>query len=214
MVRCWVFSALVWLGATSANAVECPKILAAIADTALNAPLIPKTKSLYEKLGCEFNIAKLPGRRALAAFNAQSVDGELFRLQVIEKHYKVPFVRSQHPVLQITQGVWIRNGHELRAASIIGYVIGRRWQEDFAGAQPQSYRLIEYSLSKEMFADFNAGRLDGFLSSSENIDPLLESKVLNGRPILAVKTGDRPLYHYLHEDYAPFMAEFSKLLQD
>lgn len=203
-----------FLWGNSAISADCPPVVAAIADTELNNILIPKTQKLYRKLGCELNLANLPGRRGTVEFNAGKVDGELFRLPIIEKFYQVGFVRSKRPIFTLQQGVWIKAGKRLQKGSLIGYVIGRRWQEEYAEQNHEAYRFVKYSGSNELRVDYHAGQLDGFLSASPTIDQLMISGKLYEKPELALETSVVSLYHYLHQQYAPFMKEFDNMLKE
>ncbi|QDG75887.1 ABC transporter substrate-binding protein [Labrenzia sp. PHM005] len=213
MLRGLAIIVLSFSWAHSAMSADCPPIIAAISDAELNAVIIPKTEALYRQLGCELKLTKLPGRRGIVEFNSGRVDGELFRIPIIEKLYQVPFVRSQFPLLEVQQGVWIKAGRTLKQRSLIGYVIGRRWQEEFAEDHHDKYRFVKYSGTAEMRTDYRVGRLDGFLSSSPTIETLMESNKLSELPELALKTKVVSLHHYVHETYEPFMAKFNKLLE-
>jgi len=196
----------------SAVAADCPGGIAAISDAELNGVVIPKTKMLYDQLGCELHIVPRPGRRGVIEFNTGKVDGELFRLRLIEKFYTAGFVRSQYPLLQVQQGIWIKNGSELKKGAFLGYVIGRRWQEEYAEDHQDRFRFVEYSSAAEMRQDYHSGQLAGFLAASPTIDELLKNGKLTERPELALKIHVVKIFHYLSGRYAPFMAEFDKLL--
>ncbi|WP_420339814.1 hypothetical protein [Roseibium sp.] len=204
---------MLFLGMQSAEAMDCPGSVAAISDTELNAAVIPKTRAIYQHLGSELKLVKLPGRRGILAFNSGRVDGELFRITIVEKLYQAAFVRSQYPLLQTQQGVWVAPAHFLGNGDLIGYVIGRRWQEEFAENNSGQYRFVEYSRASDMRHDYNAGHLDGFLGATLTIDELMKGEKLSERPVLALKIILVKVYHYLDERYAHFMSEFDRLLQ-
>jgi hypothetical protein len=169
-------------------------------------------KSLYRELGCNLTVLSLPGRRAIVEFNAGRVSGELFRLPIIERSYTVHFLRSAVPILEVQEAIWIDPSKELTGDSLIGYVLGRQWQEDLAEQEADRYRFVEYTMSAELLTDFSRARLDGFLATQQSIDVLLKEGNLPVKPVMGRLIKSTQLYHYLNADFEPFMMHLSQLL--
>lgn len=190
----------------------CPGPLAAISGGGVNPVVLPLMKSLYRELGCNLTVLPLPGRRGIVEFNAGRVSGELFRLPIIESSYTVDFVRSAVPILEVQEAIWIDPSRELTGDSLIGYVLGKKWQEDFAEQEGDRYQFVEYTVSAEVLTDFTRARLDGFLASQQTIDVLLKDGSLPVKPVMGRLIKSTQLYHYLNADFEPFMVHLSQLL--
>ena len=178
----------------------------------MNTALLPIMEDLYGQLGCPLAAVPFPGRRGIAAFNARQVSGELFRLPVIEASYQIDFVRSAAPVFQFEEIVWLHPSKDLASQTKIGFVIGLKWQEAFAGDNAADHRFVEYSAFRDLFADYERGLLDGFLSGPLQVETQLKNKTLSAMPKMAQLIRTTPVYHYLDSRFAPFMTDLSGIL--
>ncbi|WP_417429759.1 hypothetical protein [Kiloniella sp.] len=127
MIR-WIFILIVlsYSSATFAEEIsdDCPKMLASISENVLSDTRERFLKKIYKTLGCDIVVEALPGRRALAAFNNASVDGELYCLKIVENKYQEPFVRSETPIFSITNSLWGHANQNMVSELLIGYVRG------------------------------------------------------------------------------------------
>lgn len=192
----------------------CPGPIAIVEDLDLNARVLTLVKGIYRELGCELTTAAFPGRRGVVAFNAGDVSGELFRLPLIEGSYETGFVRSQQPVLEPRQAIWIEPSGSLDADSRIGYVIGRWWQEEFAQANAGRHQFVEYTSAADLWSDYERHALDGFLATPALVTTLVEAGKLTEPPAMAQLITSAPMYHYLDAAHAPFMTDFSRVLKE
>ncbi|MHA7775801.1 hypothetical protein [Roseibium sp. M-1] len=213
MLRFAILIVVTGMLAPAASAASyCPGAIATVTGAGLNSILLPKLETLYRQLGCELTVLPFPGRRGVVEFNAGNVSGELYRLPVIEGSYTVDFVRSAVPVLEVQQSIWTHPKRELSEDSVIGYTIGRKWQEDVAASESDRYRFVEYSTSGEMLDDFTRFGLDGFLASLLAVDALVKDGNLSEMPVMARLIGVTQVYHYLEAGHTPFMTDLSGLI--
>jgi len=210
-VACLITGCLTTTGEASAY---CPGPVATIEDLSLNAVVVPLVKDIYRKLGCELTTAPYPGRRGVIAFNANDVSGELFRLPMIEESYVRNFVRSEQPVLEAQEAIWIHGSRSLSTDSKIGYVIGRWWQEKHAQANAAQHRYVKYSNSEDLWIDYERHLVDGFLANNILVETVLEKDKISEKPVRAQLIRTSRLYHFLDIEFAPFMSDFSDLLKD
>ncbi|WP_196220769.1 ABC transporter substrate-binding protein, partial [Roseibium hamelinense] len=198
----------------SADDHECPGQLATVAETALNRILLAHVRPLYAQLGCDLDVVEYPGRRGVLAFNAGKVDGELYRLPVIESSYQTAFVRSSVPIVQFHQAVWTREGRgALDRSSRIGFVIGRKWHENYAEAHADTFSFVRYVDGPNMWSHFVSGKIDAVLAIDTTITALKRRDVLPDDVMPIRVIGENALFHYLHADYAPFMGALDAALE-
>ncbi len=169
----------------------------------------------YQALGCTPEIIPFPGRRGIYAYNHGQVDGETFRLPLVERHYGRPFVRSRVPLFYFTTGICSRPDHRYTDRAALGYVRGVVWHEQHVG-EP-AFRIEEhgrvFASQEAVFRAYNNGLIDHFLCETL----VLRAAIAKGRfaepPALEVTLARDPAYHYLNQSFAPFMRRLSDYLQ-
>lgn len=191
----------------------CPGPVAIIEGISLNAIVIPRLEALYQQLGCQLKVETYPGRRGVVAFNANEVSGELFRQHAIETAYKIEFIRSEWPVLSVQEGVWTRPDTSVKESSKIGYLLGLKWQENYARSNEATENFFPYANPSELWLDYNRGYLDGFLANNVLIDALLDEGTISEKPEFGTLVSNSKLFHYLSAEFSPFMDEFSRELK-
>ncbi len=106
----WIFTILIFFTSSVAYSEEvksnCPRKIASISESVIADTGARILKEVYKALGCDIIVEALPGRRALAAFNNASLDGELYRLRIAESKYKRTFVRSDTPIFTVNHSLW------------------------------------------------------------------------------------------------------------
>ena len=191
----------------------CPAKIAALDGVALAERSAAAMQLLYEKLGCPVEIEPVPGRRGVAHFNSGAVDGELYRLAIIEPAYTVPFVRSTVPLMVMEKALWSAPGAKGDETALYGYVFGIKWHEDFVGhARERTRRFRKYDTETDMFTAYQAGEIKGFLSIKQTVDQLLWVGRITAAPEKVLTVARKPLYHYLNAKYRPFMEALSAAL--
>jgi len=204
-------SVLTCLISGNVYAQYCPTKIAAISGDPLSEGGANVLRQIYGKLGCTPEVTFLPGRRGVNHFNKSAVDGELYRLRLIESQYKTAFVRSSTPVFSLTNALWVHPSPAIAEKKRTAYVLGIAWHEKFVVALPveQRAKYVKYHSDGQVFAAYNRGAIGSFLTEKQSIDILLKKNAIRPIPVLKKVISSLPLYHYLGKRYAKFMADFS-----
>ncbi|WP_417840708.1 hypothetical protein [Terasakiella sp.] len=194
-----------------ATTPECPQTLSMYQENKLTLKARHIFEEMYAKLGCKLSTRLLPPKRSLLYFNRSLIDGELYRLEDIEKSYTKTFVRSQAPLLSIPASLWASTDPEIYSTRPLGYIKGYAWQERFIGQKPLLTPVV-YMNEDDLYVAFNKGVIGSFLGNDPYVD-FLQKEGLLGAPLKKIMTIEtRHFYHYLNAKYAPFMQRFSELL--
>lgn len=198
------------------NSYLCPQSIAAISDDPLSHKGSKILSKMYTALGCPIEIVFLPGRRGISYFNQKKVDGELYRLNLIEAAYSNKFTRSSSPLFEIINAVWARPDLTDIKLEPIGYVIGIAWHENFIKNANENipFRRAKFDSEEDMLLAYNNGKIGSFLSEAQSISLLSSQNKYKVIPRKSFDVEALPLFHYLQAKYTPFMKEFSKYLQE
>lgn len=202
-------------GAVFAQSYQCPSNIAMLDGDPLSSLALQDIKLIYGELGCAVDFVPLPGRRGLKLFNEGAVDGELFRMHLIEAAYQQPFIRSSIPVVALENALWVRSDLTANADLPYGYILGIKWHEEFIAGpgHDDGRRYKKYSTEAESFADLAAGKLKGLLTDQQTITLFRQSARHDLVLEKEIDVGSSHLYHYLHADFSDFMQAFSTVLK-
>jgi len=190
------------------SASYCPKKITAFENGIAAKAYSKILLEIYQHLGCSAEIVFLPPKRGIVEFNKGKVDGELYRLAITETKYKTPFVRSGVPLYQYRAGVWRNPSLHEHHGKPLGYVRGLTWQVKYIESHPE-IRAVEFDSPGNVLDAYQRGAISGFLSGEPMMHPKLANHEIFPTPILDKVLIDKPIYHYLHADYTPFMRDFS-----
>ncbi|WP_419904297.1 hypothetical protein [Kiloniella sp.] len=188
---------------------DCPATLATIDKGSLSLLVVKTLGEIYQELGCRVRFMPYPGRRGIASFNNKQVNGEVMRIEKVERAYKRDFVRSSVPLMMLNSSLWQHPDSLAKADLPIGYTLGIIWQENYI----KNKRGRKFSNAQELFRAYNSGELSGFLSADITVKIQVENGEIIPRPIQKQTVISAPLYHYLGQEFTPFMKRFSDLLQ-
>jgi len=201
-----------WIGLsaeTLAEEARCPQRIAYIQKDSLSTAATNILRKIYFRLGCrQTEFIDLPGRRGIHLFNHQQVDGEVYRLAQAEALYTRKFVRSGTPLFSLTSSLWLHPGEAKIKSLGTGYILGVVWMEEHL----KNRKSKAFHSAEEMYEAYNAGMINGFLAADFSVGVKMASNELSPPPAHAKTLHDLPLFHYLGEEYAPFMARIAKLL--
>ncbi len=203
-------SGLLPLHSSAQEPEDCPKTIANISQEPITAATLNTFQQIYVDLGCLTKFVTLPGRRSILHFNKGLVDGEFFRLKLVEKAYQREFVRSSPPLFTLYNSLWLHPDPSISEKYPHGYVIGIVWQERY---MKNRNGILFHSVEK-MYETYRNGRLGGFLGTHHSVKAQIASGRLPIAPILGKVIMAEPLYHYLGSEYAPFMQRFSALIKE
>jgi hypothetical protein len=199
---------------SKAQADYCPKKIAAIEGDPLAAQGGEILKKIYQELGCPIDLIYLPGQRGILHFNGGKVDGELYRLRLVEGAYERKFVRSDVALFPLTNDLWVHPDPKVAETKAFGYVLGLKWHEAYIQKNALKIKkLAQFPSEEKLFAAYNRGAIGSFLSEKQTIDVLEKTHKLVQRPLLKEVVETKSLYHYLGDEFTPFMNDFSRRLQ-
>lgn len=181
--------------------VRCPDSIAAIEANKLTENILPILAEVYEKAGCPLKLTILPGRRGIQYFNSGKVDGEAFRYRIAEEKFERPFVRSEVPLLLVSNSLWRHPDHMHVEKPAIGYAIGVLWQEQFV----ENKDAKKYRSTSDVMQAYNAGEISAFIAADITVIGMKNNSDLTPPPMRAEVIHEKPLYHYLSSDLTPFM---------
>lgn len=181
----------------------CPKRIALIEgnDLAQNARSI--IQKIYKALDCETVFIELPGKRGIVEFNRGKVDGELVRLDIVEKLYTVPFIRSSHPLFTLPHSLWVHPSASIHATA---YLLGVIWQRNYMKGKENGISFPSYSA---MFEAYNQGKVTAFLANDISVQAWLDENQLKPVPHIKETMSQAPIFHYLSPEFKEFAAVFS-----
>lgn len=202
---------LIWSAPPSyaKDEVVCPTSVASIEGNQFSVRIIPILSQLYERIGCSLNLTPLPGRRGIHYFNTEKVDGELARFDVVEEKYKRPFVRSEVPMFLVTGSLWRHPDHVNDTDAKIGYSLGVVWQEEFA----KTHKTQMFETTADLLQAYNSGAITALLAVDVALG-WIEEGGLTPPPVRMEVVREFTSYHYLAEEFAPFMTLVSEELKN
>jgi len=193
-------------GAESTDA--CPKRLGMAANNEMTQQTAKVLLDIYAKLGCRVTLVKLPSRRSYVAFNKGNIDGEIFRTPLAASHYTRAHIRSEHPLFEVSQSLWVKPGSEDQSDNPVGFLMGIAWQEDYlsrTGLPKSGHRHMS-----DLIDHYNKGVISQFLAADTNVIAAIENGDFHGSaPERKSTIVIDPLYHFLGAEYELFMKRFS-----
>jgi hypothetical protein len=197
---------MVLVSVTTGIAYDCPKSVASIYKNSLSQKVSLILQEAYKDMGCETHFVARPGKRALAEFNGGQFDGEVFRLKMAERAYKIDFVRSSRPLFTFNGSLW-RNPQITRLKNrALGYSRGVLWQENYF---KDSMNGVAFNSYEKMFTAYENGSIIGFIAADSMVYDALGEGHLSAQPVNVKTLFSAPVYHYLRKDFTPFMQALS-----
>lgn len=184
---------------------DCPASIAGVDGIVFGPDITKKVRRVYKALGCETEILAVPGRRGIFLFNSGHIAGEVYRLKVVEKRYTRRFVRSERPVFTVHLSRWGLEDRVTADSLPVGFRLGIVWAENAASAHSRSLR---YFSDDKMFSDFSSSNIGSFFIADETMDFHINQDLFQRPPVKIEEIGVDYLYHYLDEEYVPFMKRF------
>lgn len=167
----------------------------------------------YEKIDINLNFMPLPGQRSLVTSNSGESDGELFRINGIEKKFtnliKVPTsINELHGIAYSKKPILV-NGWQSLSKFKIGIQRGIKFAErGTAGMNP-----IVVEENDQLFKMLDGGRIEIVVMAQVNalktISRLPKVRIVQNKPSIQVYK----LYHYLHKKNEPLVARLNKVLE-
>ncbi|WP_419904741.1 hypothetical protein [Kiloniella sp.] len=189
--------------------IDCPTTISTFDSGYLTEVVESTLKKIYEKLNCRVKFVPVPGRRGIALFNALQVNGEAMRLSKVEQLYTREYVRSHIPLLDLVSSLWVHPDHYSEGNRPIGYTLGIVWQEKYA----ENKRAKRYRGIDELINAYNRGKISGFLASDITVILAIQTGRVETDLIRKEVIFSAPIYHYLGDEFSPFMKRFSNYLK-
>jgi len=170
----------------------------------------------YRRLGKDIEIIPSSGRRALEMANFGMVDGELFRIDVVENHYEnlikvpVPINRLDAIVITRSTDVRIENWSDL-ASYRIGIRRGILFSELATRAQN---KVILVDSNAQLLRILEADRVDAIIIARINGLNALQQYDNNGYLLVSPVIASYPLFHHIHKDNLHLLPAITQVLQE
>lgn len=180
-------------------------------DTRIGAEVL---RVAYAKLGIAINGKELPAARALALSNDGVLDGEINRIEGMEKLYpnliRVPVAIGQMEGVVFTKGL---NFPVTGWDSLRPYRIGTRIGLKFAELGTVGMNVERVSTVEQSFAKLAAGRVDVVVEARLSGLWQLQLAGLRGIAPLEPPLVKFRLFHYLHKKHANLVPRITAVLE-
>jgi len=169
---------------------------------------------VYKRIGFEIEIMPLPGKRALAISNSGKVDGELFRLEGINKKWS-NLIPVSVPI-NFMEGVVITKGKSFNVEgweSLKPYRIGIRRGIRFteSGTKGMSREIADSNAS--LFKMLEYERVEAIVVTRSNGLKMMKAPDFSGFKMLEPSVEIYPLFHYLHVKHKRLIPRVQSVLQ-
>ncbi len=188
-------------------------VFSAIPDTPLTDLSTQIISEAYRRIGIEIKVEGFPGERALVQSNAGHADGELIRIEGIEKRYPnlimipVSFISFQGVVFSKKLDFPITGWSSLKPYTI-GIIIGSKFSE--IGTTGMRTRRVTRFI--QLVKMLNSGRIDVFVESRLNGLRAFQQANIKSFKILEPPLTDLPLFHYLHKKHQNLVPRITNLI--
>ena len=168
----------------------------------------------YKRIGFEIEIMPLPGKRTLAISNSGQVDGELFRLEGINKKWS-NLIPVSVPI-NFMEGVVITKGKSFNVEgweSLKPYRIGIRRGIRFteSGTKGMSREIADSNASLFKMLDYE--RVEAIVVTRSNGLKMMKAPDFSGFKMLEPSVEIYPLFHYLHVKHKEMIPRVQAVLQ-
>ena len=177
-----------------------------------------RLEEAYEQMGIKIAVKKLPAKRSLLDANRGLLDGELVRIEGMEKKFPNlimirPAVTSfKHLSLSRSPDVKITKVQDLRKYKV-AYLNGIQWQERLVeGTDAKGYN--DYGRALKLL---ELGRIDMILVDQIPIKQVLEKRTPEQNESLhfaALPIAEEKLFHYLHKKHSALIPRLEQVLRD
>lgn len=214
LIGCILLSALFCLlTMQTAQAGYCPKNIGGFAHKGVYADIEQILQKTYQELGCDTVFTNYPSKRSLALFNNEKIDGELFRLTMIERAYQKAFIKSD-ALFEMNLGVFQAGPQKKQPVYDIGYVLGVKWNEEYLKQNFSKYKSTRrYTTVPEMLGALVRGQIRYALSEERTVRWFYEQHEYLSEAIMVEQFNSFPVFHYLDAQYAEFMTDFNKYIR-
>lgn len=173
--------------------------------------------SAYRRLGITIRFLYAPSPRALALSSSGTVDGELVRIEGIEKRFPT-LVPVKVPIARLETGVFVsrENAKRISVDTLSEGSVGHMAGVVFAESLTKGFQDVWIAdTHDELFKMLNAGRVDAVISSVSAGTRQIQ-KMSYGGDIVALEPPLRsvPLYHYLNDRHAALVPKIEAVLAD
>ncbi len=170
-------------------------------------------REAYRSNGQDITAKILPGERALASSNTGQVDGEMMRVEGIDKQYqnllRVPVAINY---LQATAFVKDATIKVTRWEELQPYTIAIERGIKFAEQGTRGMRVVSLTTYEQAFQMLNSGRVDVVIATRIGGADAVRDMGLSGISVLTPPLQKIPLYHYLHKSHASLIPSITSTL--
>ncbi len=189
-------------------------VVSAIPNTPLTDLSTQIISEAYRRIGIKIKVKGFPGERALIQSNNGLVDGELIRIEGIEKSYPNLIMI---PVSVISfQGVVFSKKFNFPVkgwSSLKPYRIGIINGSKFAEAGTKGMRTNAVTRFFQLVKMLNLGRIDVFVDSRLNGLLAFQQANIKNFMILEPPLVELPLFHYVHKKHKAIVPRITDVFE-
>ncbi len=175
-------------------------------------------REAYGRIGTKINVIYFPARRSLKMADDGTLDGELQRVDGLDKTYlnliKVPVRVGAFRGMAFTNGLSFPiNGWQ----SLKNYKVGIVRGVAFVEKGTRGLNTVLAGNIKKPFAMLKKGRFDVAVVAEQSGECAIKRGKLDGVTMLPTPIEEYPLFHYLHvkhKDLVPLIADQLRQLND
>lgn len=169
----------------------------------------------YGRIHIKVEIVHLPGKRAVSMANKGQVDGEVFRIEGIDKEYTnllmVPVHVTRTETMVFTKNVTfpVKGWESLRPyriAFLLGFLMAEK--------NTEGMDVFRSSTQAHPFKMLNYGRVQVVIDSRIGGMALIKRAGLTGIRPLEPPLNTIKVYHYLHKKHEKLLPEITKSLKE
>lgn len=203
--------------ATASDRVERPQSLTfSSIQGSLNSEIsFAVLKEAYQQLGIQIQNKPLPGERALKSSNSGQSDGEMFRIQHIEKKYP-QLIPVSVPINQLEGVAFAKRPLQLENGwqSLSQYNFGIRKGIKFCERNTVGMKKVVVNSNEQLIKLLHAGRIDIAVLAMSNGLKTIQALGFDGIIALKPNLETYPLYHYLHQKHRELIPALENALRE
>jgi polar amino acid transport system substrate-binding protein len=168
----------------------------------------------YRRIGIKVEFIYYPSERALIESNLGRIDGEMYRINGLDKTYtnlvKVPtsYISAVHFVYSIDPDIKV-NGYDSLKSKSIAYRQGLKAVEK----NTADFNQRQVSSPEQAFFMLEKGRVDIVIEEELTSTSIIkENKLKNIKPLYPAISEDK-LFHYLNKNYEHLVPEIDRVLK-
>lgn len=180
----------------------------------VNAAIIIMTE-IYKRIGYDMTIVRFPGMRSLVEANFGTTNGELLRIQTIEKHYP-NLVRVPYAIGSLSAFALVHKGQPMVSdlSGLVGKRVGILRGVEYTEILTRNLDRQVLNSIDSLFKILLSGRVDVIIFPERDARKYIKNHGLENEVDISEEAIiNVPLYHFLHKDSQAIADELAEEIQ-